>query len=187
MLRELIFKMSNRFATPKKRTDLYRRYYKMKIGKNSEIYEDVSFGSEPYLVEVGESVRISKGVKITTHDGGLWVLRNKYALSNVGVFSRVKIESNVHIGINSIIMPGVTIGENVIIGAGSIVTKNLESNGVYAGVPAKKINTIDNYFAKKKKNMIAIENNTTKREVILSAIGEKNENTKIFAKGNDTV
>lgn len=45
-------------------------------------------------------------------------------------------------------MPGVTIGDNVIIGAGSIVTKDVESNSVVCGVPAKKIKTIDEYKEK---------------------------------------
>lgn len=45
-------------------------------------------------------------------------------------------------------MPNVTIGNNVIVGAGSIVTKNIEDNCVVAGIPAKKISTIEDYYSK---------------------------------------
>ena len=48
----------------------------VKIGDGCQIYPSVNFGSEPYLIELGNKVRLTAGVKITTHDGGLWVLRN---------------------------------------------------------------------------------------------------------------
>jgi acetyltransferase-like isoleucine patch superfamily enzyme len=44
------------------------------IGSNCKIYPSVSFGSEPYLIELGNDVRITAGVRITTHDGGIPVL-----------------------------------------------------------------------------------------------------------------
>lgn len=124
-----------------------------KIGENCEIYKNVSFGSEPYLIEIGNNVRISDGVRLTTHDGGVWVLRNYKNKNDADLFSPIKIGNNVHIGINSIIMPGVEIGDNVIIGAGSIVTKNINNNSIVAGVPAKVINDIDNYYKKNKKRL----------------------------------
>ena len=120
----------------------------VKMGKNCEIYANTSFGSEPYLVELGNYVRITSGVKITTHDGGVWVLRNMGKLKNSDRFGQVKIGNNVHIGLNSIIMPGVTIGDNVIIGCGAIVTRDIPSNSVAVGVPAKTIETIDEYYKK---------------------------------------
>lgn len=42
-------------------------------------------------------------------------------------------------------MPNVKIGENVIVGAGALVSKDLEANGVYVGIPAKKICSFDDY------------------------------------------
>lgn len=41
------------------------------IGENSEIYPSVNFGSEPYLIEIGNNVRITDNVKLTTYDGGI--------------------------------------------------------------------------------------------------------------------
>jgi len=60
----------------------------------------------------------------------------------------ITVGDNVFIGTRSIIMPGVHIGNNVIIAAGSVVSKDLPDNGVYGGVPAKFIKPMDEYFEK---------------------------------------
>lgn len=57
----------------------------------------------------------------------------------------------VFIGMNTIITRNVEIGNNVIIGAGSVVTSSCDHNGVYAGVPAKRIMTIDEYYEKRER------------------------------------
>lgn len=134
------------------------RKYGVKIGKNSEIYPNVSFGSEPYLIEIGDNVRITSGCKFITHDGGIWVLRNLKKLENGDFFGKIKIGNNVHIGINSIIMPNVTIGDNVIIGCGTIVTKNIPDNSVAVGVPAKVIEDIETYYNKNKERCVRTKN-----------------------------
>lgn len=51
---------------------------------------------------------------------------------------------------NSIILSGVNIGNNVIIGAGSVVTKDIPSNSVYGGNPAKLIMTLDEFYKRRK-------------------------------------
>ena len=55
----------------------------------------------------------------------------------------VTIEGNCWIGSNVTILPGVTIHDNVVIGAGSVVTKDLESGAIYVGNPARKLRDID--------------------------------------------
>lgn len=70
-----------------------------------------------------------------------------------GVFGAsgiVEIGDNVFIGMNAIIERNVKIGNNVVIGAGSIVTKDCEENSVYAGVPAKRIMSIDEFLMKRR-------------------------------------
>lgn len=116
-----------------------------RIGSHCEIHSQVEFGGEPYLITIGDHVRITQGVKFITHDGGVWVLRKITGLSDIDVFGPIKIGNNVHIGWNAIIMPNVTIGDNCIIGAGAIVTKSIPSNSVAVGVPAKVIESIDEY------------------------------------------
>lgn len=116
------------------------------IGDNCQIFGGVSFGSEPYLIKMGNNVKITAKNQFITHDGGINVLRNMNLLPNADKFGQILIGDNVFIGIGCIIMPGVTIGDNVIIGAGSIVTKNIPSNSVAAGIPCKVIKSIHDYY-----------------------------------------
>ena len=118
-------------------------------GKDIELYPGVDFGSEPYLVEIGNHVRLNKGVTIVTHDGGVWVLRKmKEECKDIDLFRPVHIGNNVHIGHNSIIMPGVHIGDNCIIGCAAVVTHDIPDNSVAVGVPARVIETIEQYEQK---------------------------------------
>ena len=121
----------------------FARSIGIKVGENCEFYHGIIWGSEPYLIEIGNHVRITTGCKFVTHDGGLWVLRKKYNKDTIDRFGKIVIGNNVHIGWDTIIMPGVTIGDNVVIGCGSVVTKNIPSNSVYAGVPARKIEDVE--------------------------------------------
>lgn len=67
----------------------------------------------------------------------------------LGASGRVKIGNNVFIGMDSIICRNVVIGDNVIIGAGSVVAKSCQSNSVYAGNPAKRISSIEDFISKR--------------------------------------
>ncbi|WP_199584884.1 DapH/DapD/GlmU-related protein [Collinsella sp. AM24-1] len=119
------------------------------IGEGCEILNGFDFGSEPYLVTIGDNVRITSGVKITTHDGGAWTLRHMYPeLVDIDRFGRVSIGDNSHIGMDAMIMPGVAIGRNCIVGARAVVTHDVPDNTVVAGVPARPIGTIEQYREK---------------------------------------
>ena len=119
------------------------------IGERCEINPTASLGSEPYLITIGNHVRITTNVSLNAHDGGVWVLRELHPeLSDVDKFARIHIGDNVHIGMNAVIMPGVTIGNNVIIGVGAIVTKDIPDNSVAVGIPARVIETVDDYRRK---------------------------------------
>lgn len=108
------------------------------IGENCEIYKSANFGSEPYLIQIGNHVRINAGVQLITHDGGYWVLRSKQSgfgdeFAEADKFGKIIIHDNVHVGTNSIIMPGVEIGENSVIACGAVVTHNVPPNSVWGG------------------------------------------------------
>lgn len=154
MLRRLLFELKYKKADPFQRAELYREFYKIKMGKNCKFFGKADFGSEPYLIELGDSVMLSDKVAFFTHDGGVQVLSNMGYTKNADSFGQIKISNNVFIGRGAVILKGVTIGENVVIGAGSIVTKNCDSNSVYAGVPAKKIKTIQEYYDGCKNNLV---------------------------------
>jgi acetyltransferase-like isoleucine patch superfamily enzyme len=119
----------------------------IKIGKNFRLMSKVDFGSEPYLITIGDNVTIYVGVLFSNHDGGAFVLRNldEMKSKNINTFGEIKIGNNVFIGANSIILPNVVIGDNVVIGAGSIVSKSVDSNCVAVGSPCKKIMNLEEY------------------------------------------
>lgn len=148
----MFWKILNRIGVKKNPVDFWRKMG-AQIGKECEIYESASFGSEPNLISLGNHVRVNSGVCFVTHDGGAWVLRKYIDDSNakdIDLFGKIKVGNNVHIGTNSIIMPGVTIGNNCIIGCGAIVTKSIPDNSIAVGVPARVIETIDEYIEKNK-------------------------------------
>lgn len=134
------------------------------IGDDCEIYKDVAFGSEPYLISLGDKVRITSGCRFITHDGGVWVLRNKYNKPDIDLIRGIKVGNNVHIGINTVIMPGVTIGNNCVIGCSAVVTKDIPDNSVAVGVPARVIKTVDEYYSKNSKEFISTKQMSLKEK-----------------------
>ncbi|WP_027965276.1 acyltransferase [Halalkalibacillus halophilus] len=121
-------------------------FYKNKgveIGENTEIMGFPKFGPEPYLIKLGENVTISSNVTFLTHDGATRVLN--YGEKKYMKFGYIIIDNNCFIGANAILMPGIHIGENAIIGAGSVVTKDVPMNAIVAGNPAKVISNIQKF------------------------------------------
>lgn len=118
------------------------------MGDNCQVFGNVSFGSEPYLVTLGNNVKITSGCSFITHDGGVEVLRNLGMLQNAEVFGRIKLGNNVFVGNHCTFLPNVSVGDNVVIGTGSVVTKDIPSNSIAAGVPCKVIKTLEQYYEK---------------------------------------
>lgn len=146
--------------------DEYVRYLRgkgVKIGTGCDISKSANFGSEPWLISIGNNVRITQRVQFITHDGGLWTLRKMGLISNENVkYGNISIGDNCNISWNSIIMPNVHISENCVVAAGAVVTKDIPPGEVWGGVPAKKIETIEEYFNKIKNDMVptfAMSNN----------------------------
>lgn len=101
-----------------------------------------------YLLSIGDDFRATGPLTIMTHDYS-WSVIHKYYGDIVGNQKSVIIHNNVFCGYGVTILNGVEIGDNVIIGAGSVVTKNCDSNSVYAGVPAKRIMSLEDYYKKR--------------------------------------
>lgn len=124
----------------------------LKVGKNFSRQEKTLIDqSHCWLITIGDNVTLAPRVHILAHDASTkqWLGYTKIA--------KVKIGNNVFIGAGSIILPGVTIGDNTIIGAGSIVTHNIPENTVAAGNPARVICTLEDYVTKCK-NLMGTDN-----------------------------
>jgi len=104
------------------------------------------FGTEPYLIRTGENCLITGEVQFTTHDGAVYHLKKENPRAEL--MKPITIGNDVFIGYRTIILPGVRIGDNVVIGAGSVVTKNIPNNCVAAGIPAKIICSLEDYLDK---------------------------------------
>ena len=112
------------------------------------------FGSEPWTISIGNHVHITDGVRFITHDGGTLIFR--HIIPDLEITKKIKIGNYVYFGINSIILPGVTIGNNCVIGAGAIVTHDIPDNSVAVGVPAKVIKSTDDYLEQLKKESLGV-------------------------------
>lgn len=108
----------------------------------------------PHLLKIGNHVMITGPVTILTHDYSWSVLKRKYG-EILGNQQETVLEDNIFIGWGATILAGSHIGSNSIIGAGSIVSGKLEGNAVYAGNPAHKIMSIEDYYEKRKKKQLA--------------------------------
>lgn len=133
------------------------------IGKKVVIYTPNTVDiddSRPWLLSIGEYTKITRGSVILTHDYSLSVLRRVYG-EWIGEGACTKIGKNCFIGANSIILMGAQIGDNVIVGAGSVVHGTFPDNVVIAGNPARIICTLDEYYQRR------IER--TKKEALICA------------------
>ena len=126
----------------------YARKIGVKIGENCRLIGNPGWGTEPWLITLGNHVEISCNVTFITHDGATWVFRNEEKYKDVIRYGKIVIKDNCFIGAHSTILPGVTIGHNSIIGACSLVRKDVEPNSVYAGVPARRICSLEEYAEK---------------------------------------
>lgn len=143
----------------------YLREKGVRIGVNCDIHKDAVFGTEPYLISIGNNVRITRNVNFITHDGGLWVLRNLGLVDkNADKYGRIIIKDNCNISWNVTIMPGVTIGENCVVAAGAVVTKDVPPNSIVGGVPAKMIEDIETYKTKNAQNLLEIRHFTPEKK-----------------------
>lgn len=121
----------------------------LRIGRDCRIFGPLPhIMNEPYLVSIGNHCTISCGVAFITHDGATWLFRDEPEYRNLRRYAAIEIRDDCFIGARAIILPGVTVGPNAIVGAGAVVTEDVAPNTVVAGNPAHFICTMDQYKEK---------------------------------------
>lgn len=141
IVKKILFIFRRFFYSPEK----WAKYLGVSVGENNLMGKN-HWSSEPYLITIGSNCQLTNS-KIFTHGGG--AVRSKYP--KFDTFGKVVIGDWVYIGTNALIMPGVTIGNNVLVAAGSVVTKSVPPGVVIAGNPAKIICTIEEYYERNRK------------------------------------
>ena len=120
----------------------------LKIGDNFNRENEVIIDSDHcWMIEIGNNVTLAPRVHILCHDAST---KNALGYTKIG---RVIIKDNVFIGAGTIILPGVTIGKDVIIGANSTVTHDVPDGVVVAGTPLTVLCSTKDYIAKEEKRM----------------------------------
>jgi acetyltransferase-like isoleucine patch superfamily enzyme len=104
------------------------------------------FGTEPWLIEIGNNVHITGECQFLNHDGSTLILRKE--IPTLEITAPISIGDDVFIGFRTIILPGVKIGNRCIIGAGSVVNKNIPDNSVAVGNPCRVVKATDETLEK---------------------------------------
>lgn len=103
-------------------------------------------GDERYMVSIGDRVSIGPNLTLigeSSANNGIEINSIDYVRENLSKNEKIYIEDEAWIGANVVILPGVTVGRCSVIGAGAVVTGDIEPYAVYAGVPAKKIRSLN--------------------------------------------
>lgn len=113
------------------------------LGKNTQIVDECFLDhSHCHLIRIEDNCTIAPKVSFLAHDASTFKF---LGYSKIG---KIHIQSNCFIGLGAIIMPNVTIGENCIVAAGSVVTKDVPSNSIVAGNPARVLTQTSEYLEK---------------------------------------
>lgn len=130
----------------------------VEIGKGGHFFMPIGTTVDvqrPHMLHIGNYVKVAKGVTILCHDYSRSVFCNMEGYKNCGECGETFVGNNVFIGMHATILMGTHVGDNVIIGAGSVVSGFFEDNVVLAGNPAKVICTIEDYYKKQDEKEIA--------------------------------
>ena len=116
------------------------------LGNDCSVWFNAVIRGDVHFIKIGNKVNIQDGAVLhATYQISPLTIGNNVSIGHRAIVHGCTIKDNVLIGMGAIVMDDVIVNENVIIGAGAVVTEKmvLESNNIYAGVPAKKIKSMD--------------------------------------------
>ena len=123
----------------------------MVIGKNVTISKNAVIDTGyPYLIRIGDNCSIAEHVRLLAHDAAPFKFTGGHAR-----LGKIEIKDNCFIGDRSTILPGVTIGPNALVAAGSVVNRDVPPNCCVVGVPARAYCRFDEYIERNKQQIEA--------------------------------
>lgn len=150
---QLIFRFNNTLPGTEEYDELMHKIFPT-MGENSIVNTPLT-AIRPHMVKIGKNVVVMPGCLmmsaggITIEDGALIAANVQLISNNHDLYERqiitckpVHIGKNVWVGAGATILPGVTIGDNAVVGAASVVTKDVEPDTIVAGNPARFIKSI---------------------------------------------
>jgi acetyltransferase-like isoleucine patch superfamily enzyme len=157
----------------------YLRRLGARVGREVALLNQVKdFGTEPWLIEIGSRVNVAAGVVFVNHDGPSRVFRRDIEGGSAygNRFGTIRVLDNCVIGTGTVLLAGVTIGPDSIVGANSVVTKDVPPRTVVSGLPARPVCTLDEYAARYRATMIpglSSERRELRRQLTLHFWGEE--------------
>ena len=152
---EIVFKLNHTMPNTDEYSSLLKELLGDNLGENSQIMAPIA-GAAFDRIKIGDNVFINSNSLLMAR-GGITIEDDVMLAANVQLLSNnhdeydrqvltckpIHIKKGAWIGAGASILPGVTIGEYAIVGAGAIVTKDVGDYGVAVGVPAKVVKTLD--------------------------------------------
>jgi len=116
------------------------------ISKGAEI-------TDPYLVSIGDNVWITADCRLLCHDASV-IMINAIEGSHLDRVGAIFIGNNCFLGNGVTVLPDVRIGSNTVVGTGSVVTRDIPDNTVWAGNPVRQISTFQDFVGKAQKRTL---------------------------------
>ncbi len=147
----------------------------LKIGNNVDIMD--GFFLDPthcYLISIGDNCVLAPNVSLIAHDASM---KQYLGYTRLG---KISIEADCFIGNSVIILPEITIGKGAIVGAGSLVTKDIPSETVATGNPCRVVCTRKNFLQKHDKHIVSNKTPFSELEQEQLTMSQKNEISKFL-------